>query len=279
MSKHYLVSLLALSISSVVAAAAPVKAPTGQASHSQSDEACSTQAQTQIVANVLSNRETKASPRSCSGQLDTILAKIVPTTSVPAKNEVKAYERDALLSEIAFVGLPPKIAELHRLRVFKKDGTQAEFKYGNKASADKAWSDWQSLYSEATDCEANAERVVADTKLMGPGFGRVECSRAYSRASKRYNPQVVAKGPGVVEWNGLLLSTSHIASVTVLPTVWVVFDGKTEAYRQPLYKLSVSTAIDGARPTWQAVYGKKADADAAYAAFSQALRRTEATVR
>lgn len=265
MNKTSILAILALGFSANADASQPAKPKlsTPSVPATSTSVECDNRAQTNIVANVLANKDTKDTPDSCSAQLDTVLAKIVPTTAAAPKTTVRAYERDILQTAVTFASLPAKVTELHRLKVYKKDGSTAEYKYGNKAAADKAWSEWRTLYSQATDCEADAERIVHDTKLMGPGFGRIDCSRAYARAAQRYNPVLSVKNNRVVEINGLYLNAAHVAAATTTASTWIVFDGSKEVYRGNIRKLLISTAADGYRPTWAVAYGRKADADSA----------------
>lgn len=254
--------------------AKPKLAQTATTTTSLSAE-CDNRAQTNIVANVLANKDTKDTPDSCSTQLEIILAKIVPTTAPAPKTSVRAYERDILQTAVTFASLPAKVTELHRLKLVKKDGSLAEYKYGNKAAADKAWAEWRTLYSQATDCEADAERVVQDTKLMGPGFGRIDCARAYARAVQRYTPVLSVKNNKVVEINGLYINTSHVAAATTTAATWIVLDGSKEAYRGNIRKLLISTAADGYRPTWTVAYGKKSEADSALSVLAFVMGQSE----
>lgn len=236
---------------------------------------CSSESQTVIVADILANRDTKDSPDSCAVQLDTILEKIVPTSVAAPKVTVKAFERDSLFSTITFKSASSRIVELHRLRVFKKDGTQAEFKYGSKQAADKAWSEWKTQYVTATDCEADADKVVNDTKLLTPGFGRLECAGAYARGASRYNPEVVVKRNHIVDWNGLILNTAHVASLSIVTNTWVVFDGPKQAYQATIRRLRASSSADGAKPTWEVAYGRKTAADNALASIVRAMEQAD----
>lgn len=249
----------------------PVVIPKDPVINESPAKECGTAEQEAMVTSLHLGKDSKGNPDACAPLLETLLAKVVPKDKAIDKMLVRAIERKTQALTVTFRTAPGRVVDVFTLRVHKKDAGGVDFRYGSLAAADKAWTDWKTRYVEAIDCDEDAGRAVADTHLKVPAAGHMVCAGAFGRAVLQYNQRVIQKRPGVVEWNGTVINAAAIASVRVQQTTWAVFDGAKEVFTTNVFKVKASGMVDANRQPWEAIYGKRVNADDAQSALAEAM--------
>jgi hypothetical protein len=224
---------------------------------------CGKKDQDSLIESLHLGKDSKNNPDSCALILDLLLARVVPKDKTLEKTMVKAIERKTQALTVTFLSADARVVDVYTLRAHKKDTGGVDFRYGAILAADKAWSEWKTNYVDVIDCDESATRAVTDTHLRVPAVGIMVCSGAFGRAVAQYNPLVVQKHPGVIEWAGYAINASAIAAVRIQKTNWSVYEGTREIYTTNVFRVKANSLLDANRQPWEATFGKKIDADAA----------------